>query len=728
MSTALAQPNWSDQWFAAHPPSPPPERQLARAQAQPVEFHSATRYAGIGSNQPNAALLLQESIGWADMCARAIANRLASLDLEVVRRRVVRGKSEDAVEDAHPLMQLLDSPSPVHSKRAMLRLIGQHLLTVGDAQLLKIRGPGLEVGELQVMLPSRVRPIAVGGRVVAFEVQDGHGKVTPIPADDVVRIWWADPETLLTGEGVLGPQASAADSVKFASETVRSRFQNNAIPDVVLLAGENSTAFTASEREEFNAQWRDNYHKLSGAARGLPAMLPLGWTAEVLESKTAAEMVAILGFFKTQMLMAYGVPASILGEVVDVNRAAAETNQYVFDLYTVTPIADAISDALTSQLARPMYGPDIRVRFKPFVASDKDYELRREAHDLDQKIRTVNEVRLERGATESKWGDLPVGTFADAPYTGDEPEPIGEDDPAALADDEDPVRDAPRNPRAREATGGAAHVLSRAASPVVLEWQRVLARERSFVPRFRDQYRAVLRAQERAVLEALTAIGLERAAREPTVSAIVAAIRKTIEAARWAKLFELRTERVRKASTQSSGADAMKSVGSKDAFIFTERVKVSLDKQAKEFREQVSRTTVSRATSRVIAAMKESVAAGESLSERTKRIREAVGQGFEVRRNEAKTIARTEMLKATQRAQVEGYAQSGVVERKQWNTSRDDAVRDSHEIDGQQVGLDEDFTLTNGEQGSEPGAVTFSAESVINCRCFMTPVIEEVEP
>jgi hypothetical protein len=78
-------------------------------------------------------------------------------------------------------------------------------------------------------------------------------------------------------------------------------------------------------------------------------------------------------------------------------------------------------------------------------------------------------------------------------------------------------------------------------------------------------------------------------------------------------------------------------------------------------------------------------------------------------------------------AQVDSFEASGVVEGKEWNTSRDKFVRDAHLIDGQTQGLDSPFILDDGELADAPGigahGSELSAGNTINCRCFITPVL-----
>jgi len=62
----------------------------------------------------------------------------------------------------------------------------------------------------------------------------------------------------------------------------------------------------------------------------------------------------------------------------------------------------------------------------------------------------------------------------------------------------------------------------------------------------------------------------------------------------------------------------------------------------------------------------------------------------------ADMIARTEVIGARNMGIQEAMIQSKKVENKMWITSRDPRVRDYHQIDGQVVGVLEDFTLGNG--------------------------------
>lgn len=96
-------------------------------------------------------------------------------------------------------------------------------------------------------------------------------------------------------------------------------------------------------------------------------------------------------------------------------------------------------------------------------------------------------------------------------------------------------------------------------------------------------------------------------------------------------------------------------------------------------------------------------------------------------------IARTESTRAVNRGQDIAFgmaADEGVRLRKEWLSSRDAAVRDSHAaLDGQQVRPGELFTIpigfdNAGAQANFPGDFDAPEES-INCRCASAPVLLE---
>jgi SPP1 gp7 family putative phage head morphogenesis protein len=84
----------------------------------------------------------------------------------------------------------------------------------------------------------------------------------------------------------------------------------------------------------------------------------------------------------------------------------------------------------------------------------------------------------------------------------------------------------------------------------------------------------------------------------------------------------------------------------------------------------------------------------------------------------AARIARTETGSISNRARFDAFQQSEI-KRHQWSTSRDELVRNTHMIDGEEQDVGKMFS--NGLHfPQEPGA---PASEVINCRCTVLPLV-----
>ena len=103
-----------------------------------------------------------------------------------------------------------------------------------------------------------------------------------------------------------------------------------------------------------------------------------------------------------------------------------------------------------------------------------------------------------------------------------------------------------------------------------------------------------------------------------------------------------------------------------------------------------------------------------------KAVKEAISDTGEVRKNQARTIARTETGIISSTARQEAFEDEGI-KFKQWVTAGDEKVRESHiEENGNIVDIDEEFPVTGLMHPcafeNEDGSPTDASE-VINCRC-----------
>jgi SPP1 gp7 family putative phage head morphogenesis protein len=405
--------------------------------------------------------------------------------------------------------------------------------------------------------------------------------------------------------------------------------------------------------------------------------------------QSGADIVPLLELWQDEMLMAFGTPRSVLGKVVSGDRSSAETNQYVFDKHTILPLATLIADALSHQLA-PDFDPSLFVEFEEFVSEDKTFELELEKSDLDRKVKSINMVLTDRGLDPVEWGEEPVGKLGEVPYDGTGGFALPPSGDGAIVDDEPEPVSEPGEPEDLEPEEPRSRSTSEFFSPRA-EWDRQVAREQKFMPAFAKEIRLIFKAHP--------------------------------DDPRWARLFKLRVEPIRETAFLEILSETLSGLGFEE-FIFSDQMKLQLKQHGAQLVKHAGRTTKRRISEALVKGTEE----GEGVNQIAKRIRKVFAERT---RHHAVTIARTEIGKAATAAHKDSYEIAGV-EQNRWNTSLDDAVRESHGgasgggVNGQVRDIREPFVLDDGELADGPrvgaGGTELSAGNSINCRCFLTPV------
>ncbi|MBC8487050.1 MAG: minor capsid protein [Bacteroidetes bacterium] len=123
----------------------------------------------------------------------------------------------------------------------------------------------------------------------------------------------------------------------------------------------------------------------------------------------------------------------------------------------------------------------------------------------------------------------------------------------------------------------------------------------------------------------------------------------------------------------------------------------------------------------------EGIREGENIENLRKRIQTVFDGTVRGQAWRSRMIARTEVIGSFNYANLAAYDQSQVVQEKQWLTALDERVRPAHRsANGQIKKITEPFKV-DGESLMFPGdGANGSARNVINCRCTIIPVLEDV--
>jgi HK97 family phage portal protein len=335
-----------------------------------------------------------ESLGYA-------TRRLAGEALE--RLAWPGGGIPDGLEarqvESHPLLELFAEVNPEQDAQELWELTTLHQECLGSAFWL-LEGDGPVPSAVWLVPPDRVRLEREGGEM-AYVVVSSAGTARVLPSQ-MVHFRYPDPRDCY-GKG-LGPLQAVLASARLASQFVaykRGLWENAALPGVVLTP---EAPLGDDERERLEAEWNAKFRK-GGNGRVLVADSSLK-VALVQNSLADLAALAEAGATKEDIANAFGVPMAYLTKETNLANLQAADRQHLG--LTIRPRLRRRDQRLTRTLARRA-DPTGRL----FFASDdptpveRDYALRRQELDMAQGVRTINEVRRERGLDAVAWGYKP---------------------------------------------------------------------------------------------------------------------------------------------------------------------------------------------------------------------------------------------------------------------------------------------------------------------------------
>ena len=252
------------------------------------------------------------------------------------------------------------------------------------------------------------------------------------------------------------------------------------------------------------------------------------------------------------------------------------------------------------------------------------------------------------------------------------------------------------------------------------KWHAFVKQTEPIEDKFKPVLRTAFTKQEKSVLSAMRgkpvpdtskAVRLWfKAASDEANAAAQAYLGDKFDPADWQTAFETMELPFVTEAFAEAGAAAYTEIGFQAAFNVTNPQAANyLDKKVFQFAKSVNETTES--------ALRRTLAQGFDKGEGIREISQRVADVFEIAKgSRTNTIARTEIVGASNNGTYNGYIESGLVKTKVWIDSRDARVRTTphnHALDGEEVEFDKRFS--NGLL--HPHGPGGAAGNVINCRC-----------
>ena len=664
------------------------------------------------------------------------------------RQRMMKSMTKEVefveIED-HPILDVLSSGTELFPGTLNTQLSQAYIDLVGESFQLKERNGRLNnprtqrgvVGGLVPVPPHWVSELPTPGKPF-YEIRFGSSGVGElVPKEDV--IFFRDPNPLNPygrGSGISRALGDELQANEAASRTIRSRLENNSIPPFIAMPEAEGFVPDDVQLARVREEWQ---RRLRGPDKsGFVHFLKTKFKFEKLGNTfEELSLIPLLQNQRDTIMQVFGIPPEILGILTNSNRATIEAAETLYGMHVVKPRMEFLRSGYQRSLV-PEFDDRLILEFDSPVPEDKEFELRVMqamswafmADEIREKggqeilpdesgrvfgvpAAVILQTSLVPDETEEPEPEEPEDEPEDDPDDEEDPEDDGdgEDEPEEEPEGDDPAEEGKRLTgaaadlkgkiklwggvpvRVNETPNGKIDHLSIpfANGGVVRGGSYLVGSDTPelFVPMRRDGSEAALNNIVNVLSD------------EATIKVVIPILRDIIKEEGERQMSQL----------LKPGRHAKDEI----SIAFDVQDPAVLKYLSEEAGDRI--VGINKKTRKAVkAALMEGLKNGESVNQLARRLRSTYS-GFKGRRSV--TIARTESIGALNAGQVAGTKQAGF-EGKQWLSTRDGQVRDTHApgtgMDGQIVGINENFVSPSGAAGPFPGAMGMAAED-INCRC-----------
>ena len=634
---------------------------------------------------------------WVHRSVNVIANTLSDVPLKVYRE-IGQGADVERKEvfvGQHPLADILWSPSPRMSGTDFIRRLASFFTLNGEAIVFVENGTSGEAlggapERLQILKSRFIEEVRVSPfGVISEYVYSQMGQRKLIDPEFIVHPMNFNPFDDTRGLSAIKIAQNPILMEYYLMRHNSNFFKNGATPTGVLSAD----GFLGDAEKTRNLEaWYKAYGATGKRSRGIAHLDAATKFQETGSTAKDGEFIGLDKMAMTEILAVFGVPPFLVGDLDRANFANSTQQVQGFYQYTIKPTAALIANALNNQFVDVWYGADsglyVEFDFSGVTVLQEDALRNAQINSIyvRDKIKTRNEVRFELNLEPVEGGDDfpedPFSLFGSSLSVGG---------PTAVKGN--------RGGMSRDDHW-------RAFSEGLEKQEKTFAGAmRSY---FRQQAERIEQAINRVFTLAMSGAGVPDSVRAIAPSDLFAIFDLDLENA---ELRALITPLIRR-MIDAAGANAAKLAGDASVWnVVDPRVSNLIAGKVLKI-SQVNNTTKNMITEILVDASNDNL----TISETARNIRTM----FEdMSTSRSVTIARTEVIGANNGATMEGFAQAGV-EKKEWLSSRDADVRESHALmDSEVAAIGAPFS--NGLMfpgGDGP------AEEVVNCRCSILAILE----
>ena len=677
---------------------------------------------------------LKNCTGFIYSCVTAIADEIGAMQL-----KLYKFANDGKTVEEEPTSEIIDSiyrANDFTTKFDMLWSSAQYLELTGEAPwfISYAQSPTFKKDvpyQMLLLRPDRLKvlPGKDGKMVGGYAYRVDQSKTLTLKPEEVVMLRYPDPLSQFRGKGTLEAAARTADIEIFAEEYNRKFFYNSARPDSQFVTDKK---LTKNQLKNLEKKINKKYRGISNAHKTLILENGLEWKPMGLTQKDM-DFIQQQKFSRDKIFSIFRVPKSVVAITDDVNRSNAEAGNYVFALRKIRPMMIRFIEQLNEFYVTQFDNTGkYFLDFEDPVPENEELKLKRYESGIKNRWLTPNEVRSSEGLEPIDGGDKVMGPLNLVEINGSK----GELSKRGLH--KTIVRSAYRrykkqiikNEITEKMKTKIAEGLEKKLYPIVRA--SLVNKANQSIQEKKHEFEAIVRQihtnYEKKMVNIIKGV-FEKQRKEMLGRLPKKAINPKdyiFDVKEHAKASLRLYMPVLSELVKDQSSEAFDLLGIDDVLDFKNpAVEGYLKTRIYKFGFDMTKHT----NEKLGKALAQGVNEGEGIPE----IRNRVSDLFkDMSKYRSIRIARTEITRATSFSHEQSYKESGVVDKKEWLTAKDERTcKFCRPMDGKTVKLGGKFFKQGSSMTDTDGnKLEFSYEDIVypplhaNCRCTLIPVIK----
>lgn len=703
-----------------------------------------TFYGTSATPKLKASEYLKSAMGWVYGCVMVIADEVGMIDLRMVKY----SNGEEVEVDDHVALDVLYKANNAMSRFDLIQLTFQYLELTGEAPWF-ISFKGNVPDSIILLRPDRLTVLPgkdgelIGGYKYKIYGDTGVQEITLEPYE-VVPLKYIDPNNPVRGKGPLQAAAITYDLDNYAEKWNSQFFRNSASPSAALSTDK---VLAKDVRSRLEKKIKENYGGVDNAHKTMILESGLKWQSMNLSQKDM-DFIEQQKFSRDKILSIFRVPPTALGLTADVTRANAEATDYVFAKRTIDPKMRRFIEQLNEFYLPLFTGTDaLFFDYKSPVPQNTELLINQANSGVQNGYITINEARQMFGMDPIDGGDelrapiatQPVANSAGGFLTsGKKKNNLAKRYTKHLfkartrkGDKQQKSKEILKNIVQESVTSIVFNYLKSKSSKkkIIYTMEKSVlangthdeAKKQKYIFQEKqlhvaDEFEKKMIAKLNSVFNIQKDIILHYLDSGEKIQLNVDLETQKYKAALKIVFYQLMKEQ---ADLAFQLLGIQKDFKNQNTKVFTQTLSDYFDSRIFKIAPEITRET----NAKLQAAFKEAADKEESIPQIKSRVTDLFNdmQGYRSER-----IARTETIRGSNFATEQAYIESGVVEAKEWLTTKDERTDDEClSMDGKVIPLGNNYF----NKGDTFEGLDFDYEAInfpplhVNCRCTLIPVI-----